>query len=186
MHEPIKFDQSSARCYVFTYKEGLLSGLGHDLRIAVTSFSVEVAGDAGSISARFDARSLRVDCAMREGGACDGVLTGKDKKEIDENILGKVLETGRYKDILLTSSSVTKKDSSYAIKAALTLHGKTKEISFSVTREGDYHVADFLLHLPDFNIKPFTALFGMIKIKPDILVRVMIPGTPGEKGLSLG
>jgi polyisoprenoid-binding protein YceI len=185
MNKTIKFDQSSAKCYVFTYKEGLLSGLGHDLRIAVTSFSVEVAQDTGSISARFDAGSLRVDCAMRDGGACADVLTGKDKKEIDESIARKVLETGKYKDILLTSSSVTKEDSSYAVKAVLTLHGRTNEISFSVRREGDYHVADFLLHLPDFNIKPFTALFGLIKIKPDIQIRVMIPDAAHEKGFPL-
>ena len=56
MRETMKFDQSSALCYVFTYKEGLLSGLGHDLRITVASFAVDVAEDAGSIRAHVPER----------------------------------------------------------------------------------------------------------------------------------
>ena len=185
MRETMKFDQSSALCYVFTYKEGLLSGLGHDLRITVASFAVDVAEDAGSIRARFDAGSLRVDCAMREGEARPGVLTADDTKEIDETIIKKVLETDAYHDIIMVSSSVTREDSSYKIEAALTLHGRTRQISFSVRKEDGRYNADIWLHLPDFGIRPFSALFGMIKIKPDILVRVIIPDDAGEKGFSL-
>jgi polyisoprenoid-binding protein YceI len=185
MHETIKFDQSSAQCYVFTYKEGLLSGLGHDLRIAVTSFIVEIAEDAGSIRASFDAGSLHVDCAMRDGEARSGVLTAGDRKEIDEAIGRKVLETNTYKDIVMVSSSVMREDSTYKIGADLTLHGRTREISFTVRKEDGRYIADFWLHLPDFGIQPFSTLFGMIRIKPDILVDVIIPDTAGEKGFSL-
>lgn len=177
----MKFDQSSSRCYVFTYKEGLLSGFGHDLRVAVTSFIIELAEDAGSIRARFDADSLRVDCAMKNGETLPGALTTSDRNEIDEAILKKVLETDRYKDIVMVSSSVMREDSSYKIDAALTLHGRTREISFTVRKEEARHIADFWLHLPDFGIEPFSTLFGMIRIKPDILVRVIIPDTRGEK-----
>lgn len=180
----MKFDQSSALCYVFAYKEGLLSAFGHDLRIAVTSFVVEVEEDAGSVNARFDAGSLHADCAMVDGAARPDILTARDKKEIDENIIKSVLETDTYKDIVLSSSSVTEEDSSYNVKAGLTVHGRTREVSFTVRREDNYQIADFLLHLPDFDIKPFSALFGMIKIKPDILIRVMIPRIPGENGFA--
>ncbi len=182
--EIMKFDQLSAICHIFTYKEGLLSGLGHDLRLAVNSFEIEVAEDASSLRARFDTASLHVDCALRDGGACPGVLTDKDKKEIDENIRN-LLEADKYGDIVLTSSSVMREDSSYKIRGALTLHGRTKELSFSVRKEGDYHVADVLLRLQDFGIKPFTAMLGMIKIKPDVLIRVMIPDSRDRKGFSL-
>lgn len=181
----MKFDQSTAICHVFIYKEGLLSTLGHDLRIAVTSFIVEVADDARAVKARFDAGSLHVDCAMRDGAAQPNILTASDKKEIDKNIIKKVLDTDTFKDIVLDSSSVTKGNSSYNVRAVLTLHGRTREISLPVRKEDNYHIADFWLHLPDFGIKPFSALFGMIKIKPDILVRVMIPDSHDDKGFSL-
>ena len=36
------FDQQSATCQVFTYKEGLLSAVGHDLKINVGRFTVDV------------------------------------------------------------------------------------------------------------------------------------------------
>jgi hypothetical protein len=181
----MKFDQSTAICHVFTYKEGLLSTLGHDLRIAVTSFIVEVTDDARAVKARFDAGSLHVECAMVDGAERPKILTSSDKREIDRNIVKQVLETGTFKDIFFDSSSVTKEDSSYNVKAALTLHGRTREISLAVRKEDNYYVADFRLHLPDFGIKPFSALFGTLKIKPDILVRVMIPDSLDEKGFSL-
>jgi len=181
----MKFDQSTAICHVFIYKEGLLSAFGHDLRIAVTSFIVEVADDARAVRARFDAGSLHVDCAMIDGVAQPNTLTASDKKEIDKNIIKNVLDTDTFKDIVLDSSSVTKGNSSYNVRAALTLHGRTREISLPVRKEDDYHIADFWLHLPDFGIKPFSAFFGTLKIKPDILVRVMIPDNHDEKGFSL-
>jgi len=180
----MKFDQSTATCHVFTYKEGLLSTLGHDLRIAVTSFTVEVADDARAVKARFDAGSLHVDCAMIDGAEKPKILTSSDKREIDRNIVKQVLETRTFKDIVFDSSSVTKEDSSYNIRAALTLHGRTKEISLPVRKEDNCHIADFRLHLPDFGIKPFSALFGTLKIKPDILIRVTIPDSLDKNGFS--
>ena len=173
----MKFDQSSAICQVFVFREGLLSVLGHDLRIKVTSFVIEI-DEAYAIEARFDARSLQVDCAMVDGAERPDVLSLADKNEIDRNILRKVLESDIYGDISLTSALVRKEDSSYLVNSTLTLHGTSKQIAFTVRKEGNYNVADFGLHLPDFGITPFSALFGMIKIKPDILIRVMIPDGP--------
>jgi hypothetical protein len=177
----MKFDQESATCHVFVYKEGLLSALGHDLRIAVTSFCIETAEDTGCIKAVFDTGSLHVDCAMIDGAARADVLTARDRKEIDGHIIKSVLETDIYKDIVLISSSVIQEDSSYKVNAALTLRGRTREISFFVREEGGHHVADVLLHLPDFGITPFSTLFGLIKIKPDILIRIVVPLRPDEK-----
>ena len=109
----------------------------------------------------------------------------KIKETVGETIIKKVLETDAYHDIIMVSSSVTREDSSYKIEADLTLHGRTRQISFSVRKEDGRYNADIWLHLPDFGIRPFSALFGMIKIKPDILVRVIIPDDAGEKGFSL-
>jgi polyisoprenoid-binding protein YceI len=116
----------------------------------------------------------------------DGVerpdLLGEDaRKEIDSNIIKSVLDANAYKEIVLTSSSVTKQDSSYLVKGTLTVRGVTREITFTVREEGGFYIADVKLNLPDFGIRPFSAMFGMIKIRPDVLVRVMAPKDE-EKG----
>jgi hypothetical protein len=172
-----QFDQSSAECQVFTYKEGLLSRFAHDLRISVTSFVIVLGQDHGSIEASFDAESLLVDCAMVNGVARPDLLAAREKEEINLNIMRDVLDTRTFREIHLKSSSVAREDSAYVVTAALTLHGATREISFAVNRGGGQYIADVRLNLPDFGIKPFTALFGTLRIRPDILIRVMIPRT---------
>ncbi len=172
------FDGSSALCQVYTYKEGLLSVFAYDLRVNVMSFIIELGGEEHFIRGRFDAESLRVDCAIVDGSERPDLLSARNKEEIDRSIIKEVLETDKYKEIFLISSSVTKEDSDYRVKGFLTLHGNTREISFMVRTEGNYHTADVRLRLTDFGIKPFSALFGAIKVKPDILIRVIIPKQP--------
>jgi hypothetical protein len=172
-----QFDQSTAVCQVFTYKEGLLSPFAHDLRIVVTSFVITIGDESRFIDARFDAESLRVDCAMVKGTERPDLLSTGEKEEINRSITRDVLGTDTYKDILLKSSSVTRENSTYLVKAALALHGITRDITFDVKPVAKQYVADVRLSLPDFGIKPFAALFGAIRIRPGILIRVMIPQT---------
>ena len=171
-----KFDQTSAICRIFTYKEGILSYLAHDLRISVTSFTVTLGGKDRFLEAYVDTRSLRVDCAMEDGKERPDLLSARDRTDIDNNIIRDVLHTDKYPDSILLSSSVKKEGENYLAKADLTLSGRTQEISFEVRREDSKHyVADVRLLLPDFGIKPFSALLGAIKIRPDILIHIEIP-----------
>ena len=171
-----RFDQSTALCKIFTYKEGLLSYLAHDLRISVTSFSISMGGKDHFLEAYVDARSLHVDCAMENGRERPDLLSARDRTDIDNNIIRDVLHTDKYPDSILLSSSVKKEGENYLVKADLTLAGRTQEMSFEVRKEDDKrYIADVRLHLPDFGIKPFSALLGAIKIRPDILIHIEIP-----------
>ena len=169
-------DQSTAVCQIFTYKEGMLSGLAHDLRISVTSFVIDLGGLDHFISARFSTRSLRVDCAMVNGRERPDILSLREQDDINNNIIREVLHTDKYPEILLLSSSVKKQGADYLVTGQLVLHGRTREISFVVRREDKrQYVADVSLHLPDFGITPYSTLFGAIRIKPDILIHIEIP-----------
>jgi len=181
-----RFDHSSAACRIFTYKEGLLSPFAHDLRIKVTSFTVEVGGKDHLIRAFFDAGSLRVECAMENGKERPDLLNPKDREEINARIVEEVLDAKTYPDILLTSSSVKKEDSKYLVRGALSMHGRNRDISFFVQKmDNALYTADVELHLPDFGIKPFSALFGAVRIKPDILIHIEIPKNSIEEEILL-
>jgi hypothetical protein len=171
-----KFDQDTATFRIFTFKEGLLAYLAHDLRINVTSFTMTVGGKDRFLEAYVDTRSLRVDCAMENGRERPDLLSARDRKDIDNNIIKEVLHTDKYPDSKLFSSSVKKEGENYLVKADLILAGRKQEISFDVRKEDNkQYVAEVRLRLPDFGIKPFSALLGAIKIKPDILVHIEIP-----------
>ena len=169
------FDDTSADCLVLTYKEGLLSAVAHDLEIQVTRFEVDVGADPLSVQARFQASSLRVTGAVQDGAVSPGKLSGGDREKIEHSILTEVLHAAEHPEISFASTSVTPEGDAYRIAGDLTLHGRTRSISFVCRPEGEGLVARVRLHQPDFGIKPYSAMLGTLKIKPDVTVVVALP-----------
>jgi polyisoprenoid-binding protein YceI len=169
-----KFNESQAECLVFTFKEGLLSKIAHDLKIVVSRFNVEL--DPGSVRAEFDLRSLRVVNAMKDGEDNAAALSEADKTKIADQIGKEVLETAQHGSAVFTSRSVTQRpDGGYQITGELALHGTTKTITAESKLEAGRQVASIQLHQPDFGITPFKAMMGTLKVKPGVVVRLSVP-----------
>jgi len=168
-----QFDGSSAECLVFTYKEGLLAALAHDLKIRVTKFAIDVDNATRHIDARFDASSLRVVTAMQDGVESP-TLSADNRREIEGNIVRDVLDARTHPEIRFVSSEVHEKDAAYRITGKLALHGRQRQISVHVHREGDRYVAEARIHQPDFGIQPYSAMLGALKVKADVTVRVTV------------
>jgi polyisoprenoid-binding protein YceI len=169
------YDSSSAECLVFTFKEGLLSAVAHDLKLRVTRFSLEVDANAGSVSGRFQTDSLEVVCARKEGRDDPGALRDRDRREIEKNIVNDVLHAKRHPEARFESSSVEPRGDGYQVRGTLTLHGTSRELSLDVRREGDRLVTEVPLHQPDFGIKPYRAAMGTLRVQPDVRVRLSVP-----------
>ena len=159
------YDALSAECRVFTYKEGLLSAVAHDLEIDVARFAIEVADDA-SIRATFDPTSLRVVDPIVDGRRAPGALSAKDRSKIEAYIHSEVLHPNEHPTIRFVSTQVDET----SIRGRLELHGRSRPIT--LRRSGDE--VEVTLHQADFGIKPFTALLGTLKIKPDVRVRLRL------------
>jgi polyisoprenoid-binding protein YceI len=159
-------DPSSAEVLVFTFKEGLLSAVAHDLKLRVKKFGIEVEGD--TVTAEFDPSSLTVVNAMKDGQDASGALPGFSVGEIEKNIAQDVLEPKRHSAIRFQSTSITDTE----VKGRLSLHGHTREVVGRRKDAAGQKIAEFRLDQRDFGIKPFTAMLGTLKVKPEILVRV--------------
>jgi YceI-like domain len=171
----VRVDAAAAECLVFTFKEGLLSAVAHDLKIRVTKFAIEGDEQTRTFDARFDARSLRVVCAMNDGVESRGTLSTANKREIEGNIVRDVLEAEQYPEIHFVAASIDEKGDGYVVKGALTLHGKRRQITVRVQRDGDRYVAEARIHQPDFGIRPYSAMFGTLRVQADLTVRVSVP-----------
>ena len=169
-----RFDASSARCDVLTFKEGLLSAVAHDLRIAVTTFAIDADFDARTVTATFDARSLRVVTALRDGVEAPETLSDRDRKQIDKQIIEDVLAANRHPEVRFTSKRVEPRGDGWEITGALTLHGQTRDVRVDVRRVGAELIAEAKLDQPEFGIRPFSAMLGALKVKREILIRVGI------------
>ncbi len=168
------FSPSDFECHVFTFKEGMLSAMAHDLKIRVGKGTVTI-GEDDAIEATFDPASLSVVCARKEGRDAPGTLSGGDKKKIESNIAKDVLHSKKHPEIRFVSSSVTKDGESATITGELTLHGQTKTITATATKSGDRWETEVAIHQPDYGIKPYTAMLGTLKVQPTVKVKLSLP-----------
>lgn len=167
------YDPSGAECFVLTFKEGLLSPMAHDLRLAVTRFSIDV--DDARVTARFDTASLRVDTPMKDGVPNPSALSSADKDKIAAQIRDEVLHARRFPEASFTSSSVAPRaDGGYDLVGELTLHGVTKTLHAQTRLLGGRQQLELALHQPDYGITPFKAMLGTLKIQPNVTVRILV------------
>ena len=170
-----QLDVRTAQCLIYTYKEGLLSLVAHDLKLRVTRFSIDVDRAAGKVEARFDAGSLVVDCAMRDGREAPAALSAKDRRDIEENVAKDVLDPRRFPDIRFASERVVVEADGARVAGRLVIKGRERSLELSARRQGEQLVLETRLHQPDYGIKPFSAILGTLRIKPDITVRLVVP-----------
>lgn len=168
-----RYDASNAECWVFTFKEGLLSPVAHDLRLRVGSFWVEVA--EGSVVASFDTGSLSVDTPMKDGAPNPSALSAADKAKIAGQIREDVLHSTRYPEAKFRSTAVTPTaDGGYELTGELTLHGVTKPLVARTRSIAGRQQLELTLHQPDFGIAPYRAMLGTLKIRADVRIGITI------------
>jgi hypothetical protein len=172
----LRFDASSARCEVLSFKEGLLARMAHDLKIEVSRFTIDVDTDTLAIDARFDSSSLRVVCAMDCGvDAPNATLNTDDRQQIEERIMEDVLDARRYPEIRFRSTKVVKTGDHFRVSGALALHGHERQLELVVRVAAGRAATEVALWQPDFGIRPFSAMLGALRIRPDVMVRLSLP-----------
>lgn len=160
-----RYDASRAEVLVFTFKEGLLSAVAHDLKLKVTSLTVDVEGT--QVKADLDASSLRVLTPMKDGAENPGALPKLVYGEIEKNAATDVLNAKKHSRITFTSTAITDTE----VVGQLSLHGVTRELRGKRTGT----TAEFSLDQRDFGIKPYSAMLGTLKVKPVVQVKVTLP-----------
>lgn len=173
------YDSSNAECHIYTFKEGLLSTLAHNLKLVVTNFKIEVAflkdyspQKINLIKAVFDTKSIRTVCAIKDGKEMLESLTKEDCKDIEMNISKLVLNTDEFPKIYFRSKDISNENNKLIITGKLTICGVTRLIVLPVQILKDNYALDITLNQKDFGITPFSALWGAIKIKPEIKIKL--------------
>jgi polyisoprenoid-binding protein YceI len=159
----VSYDAKTAEVRVYTFKEGLLSKVAHDLELAVERFSITVE-DETSIESTFDASSLKVLTP----------LSASDRATIEATIKKEVLEVGRHPSITFRSSAIAPSGDGYRIEGTLELHGRRRSLVVDTRREGEGHRAEVKLHQPDYGIRPYSAMLGTLRIQAGVNVVVRL------------
>lgn len=165
-------DRSSSRFTVQAFAGGLFSSLGHNPTFAIRDFSGEASFDPAAPGVGFITLRVRADSLE-----LTDEVSAKDRGEIESTMKEKVLETGRYAEILYRSSSLSAEGvgpGSYSIRLGgeLSLHGVTKPlpVTAKVTETGDLLRAAGACALlqSDYGIKPVKVAGGALKVKDEL------------------
>jgi hypothetical protein len=148
---------------VRTGKGGAAAKAGHNLVIEVQRWQASLTADAVELTA--DARSLRV--VSGSGGISP--LGAEERSGIAQTIDEEVLQGG---NIHYRSSRVTARDGGYDVEGELELLGVTRPLSFALTLDGDHLTGSAAVKQTDWRIKPYSALFGTLKVADVVEVSI--------------
>jgi hypothetical protein len=155
---------------VLTFKDGLLARLAHDLQIRATDWDVTIDGDA--IVVRVGLKGLKVDGAVVGGRVSPGVLSAGDMGKIERTMNDEVLETGRWPEARF--EGVIDR-AGMVVRGRLGMHGRSIELApIVVKNEGGRLRADVTLVPSRWDIAPYRALAGALKLQNQVIVRVSL------------
>jgi polyisoprenoid-binding protein YceI len=151
---------------VRTGRTGAVAKAGHDLRLDVTAWEGTLeAGPETRIELTADATSLRV----REGTGGMQALDEGDMANIETTIDDEVL---KREPIVFRSTQVDAAPGGLSVQGELTLLGETRPVAFDVAVADGTLSAVAVVKQTDFGIKPYSALFGALKVADEVRVEL--------------
>jgi polyisoprenoid-binding protein YceI len=162
-----KLGPDNATLTVRTGKGGAAAVAGHNLLIEVTSWSATLTlDDAPTLELTADSRSFKV----REGSGGIQSLGEDDKANIEQTIGDEVLTGG---EIEFRSTSVEGTDGRLTVQGELNLLGQRRPLTFELAVGDDGRIAgEATLKQTEWGIKPYSALFGTLKVADELKVAV--------------
>lgn len=164
----------SGKMSVYTFKEGLLSKIAHDLLIDVADYKVNLnipdeGFCSGSLEVEMQANSLKVVCAMKDGEQRPDALKEKDIADIEKDMFKKILHPDKYSTVSFCSKEIQEKEGGYRVSGELDLHGAKRPVDFDIeTSNNDNLKGTFVIKQTDHGIKPFRAMMGTLKVKDEL------------------
>jgi hypothetical protein len=165
----------SASVHVFTFKEGLLARIAHDLQIRATHWEIAMEGDA--VRGWFALAGLRVDGAVSHGHVNDGALSASDRAKIERTMAHDVLATRQFPTAIF--EGILDRDA-MRVSGTLRLHGRTHALApFELRDDGVNISVDVELTPSRWGIAPYRALAGALKLQDRVVVRITLPRGEG-------
>src|SRR4051794_8215973 len=159
---------TTADLRVHTTRAGLASRAGHDLLLHVTRWEATlVLGDAASLELTADPRSL----VVRSGSGGVKPLSDGDRRDIVRNIDADVLGG---EPIAFRSTGAWTDGDRVQFEGQLTLAGRMRPSAFELTAGEDGTLtAQARVVQSAWGIKPYSGLFGALKVADEVLVDVV-------------
>lgn len=177
-----KLDPSKSLFTVQAFATGMLSMFAHSPLFTVRDFAGTISFDGDAI------QSLRLEVNVNaQALELKSNYNAIERTEIESRMRQEVLETASYPQITLQAGAVSAERVSpgqhrLRISGSLSLHGLTRPLQVDtelrVYEDGVRLAGEFPLRLPDYRIKPVTALGGAIKLKDELKLAFDLAAVP--------
>lgn len=162
-------------CVVRTFREGVLSAVGHDLSFDAPPQRVTVDVAGHTLEALFDPRRIGLRGAVVDGREDPSVLSRGDRDKIRRSLLDTVLAAGKHASIVFQGRWALPGDGAPTLEGTLGLRGVTQPVEAQARIEGDDVVAEFVLRPSAWGIAPFVALLGALRVRDEVCVTARLP-----------
>lgn len=161
---------------LWTYKEGLLSRVAHDLRLEPDAFeaTLELEGEQVRARVQVPVRALRVQGQVKDGRTLP--LKDSDHREIEQNLQGaQVLDAARFPEIRWEGQGLRGPGGEAQLQGTLTLRDKSAPLPITTTvtaqQDGGFLVEGAARFLQSsFGITPYRALMGALRVQDGVRV----------------
>ena len=152
-----------------TSRTGAVAMAGHDLLLHVGDWqaTLELGADGAptSVSLEADGSSFRVI----DGTGGIQALDDADRANILQTIDDEILERSR---VAFHSTSIEGAGGGFRVHGELTLKGATHPLEVELAVDGDALRASAVVKQSDWGMKPYSTLFGALKVADDVEVSV--------------
>jgi hypothetical protein len=148
---------------VYTFKEGLLASVAHDLELSLEGFKVRFNG--GDVTATFNLGTLTVTGAMVNRQLSPKTLSASDRTKIEHTMHREILRTDRYPSAELSGCIIDGQ-----LEGTLTLKGRSVAVIGPVSSMNARASGQVEIKPSQWGIKPYSALFGALKLQDRIRI----------------
>jgi hypothetical protein len=161
---------------VFTFKEGLMSAVAHDLRVQLQNFEITL--DGTEVKGEFELTSLLVEGRMQNGVLCAEQYDAGKRADVARAMHGQVLHTDRHPTARFVGSATLSGEGGsgrgYHVAGELELAGISQPLSFEVRNDRGTYRGEFELKPSRWGISQYKALFGAIKLEDRLRVELAL------------
>jgi hypothetical protein len=153
---------------VFTFKEGLLSAVAHDLQIQLDKFDITLDGE--NVQGEFPLQSLSLVGPVEDGVVQPDKYDAGKRADVHKAMNEDVLRTTAHPTARF-SGRATPKGEGYSVSGELELAGQKNPLTFDVVRQGGAYNGELEIQPSRWGVAQYKAALGTIRLKDQVKVR---------------
>jgi polyisoprenoid-binding protein YceI len=152
---------------VFTFKEGLLSAVAHDLQLRLDKFDITMEGEV--VNAEFQLPSLTLEGPVEHGVVKPDQYDAGKRADVHKAMNQDILHTDQHPTARFTGRAVPRGEG-YDVTGDLELAGKKAPLAFPVVKQGNEYRGEVEIKPSNWGVAQYKAMLGAIRLKDQVRI----------------